>query len=70
MIRLKVNVLEKLKEAGYTTGRIRIEHVMGEQMLQKIRTGELPSWKTLDNICRLLNCQPGDLLEHVPDEDH
>jgi putative transcriptional regulator len=24
---------------------------------------------TLDAICRELDCQPGDLLEYVPDED-
>ena len=23
---------------------------------------------TLDAICRELNCQPGDLLEYIPDE--
>ena len=23
---------------------------------------------TLDSICRALDCQPGDLLEYVPDE--
>ena len=26
-------------------------------------------FSTLDNICRELECQPGDLLEYVPDED-
>lgn len=25
--------------------------------------------KTLDCLCRSLNCQPSDLIEHVPDED-
>ncbi|MCJ7535822.1 MAG: helix-turn-helix transcriptional regulator [Anaerolineales bacterium] len=24
---------------------------------------------TLDKICRQLDCQPGDLLEYIPDED-
>ena len=24
---------------------------------------------TLDEICRALNCQPGDLIEYVEDED-
>lgn len=23
-------------------------------------------WDTLDAICTFLNCQPGDILEHVP----
>lgn len=23
-------------------------------------------WDTLDAICTFLNCQPGDILEHIP----
>ena len=68
-IRYKVNMLAALKNAGYTTGRIRKDHIMGEQMLQKIRQGDLPSWATMNTVCRLLNCQPGDILEYVPDEE-
>jgi putative transcriptional regulator len=26
-------------------------------------------FSTLESICRELECQPGDLLEYVPDED-
>ena len=40
---------------------------MGEAMLQKLREGQMVSWATLETICVLLNCQPGDLLEFVPD---
>ena len=40
---------------------------MGEAMLQKLREGQMVSWATLETICALLNCQPGDLLEFVPD---
>lgn len=29
----------------------------------------MASWKTIETICRLLNCQPGDLLEYVEVED-
>ncbi|MBQ3079169.1 MAG: helix-turn-helix transcriptional regulator [Clostridia bacterium] len=25
-------------------------------------------FETLNGICRALNCQPGDILEYVPDE--
>lgn len=67
-LRYKINVLNALREAGYSSGRIRKEHLLGEQMVQKIRQGELPSWKAIETICELLNCQPGDLVEYVPDE--
>jgi putative transcriptional regulator len=26
-------------------------------------------FSTLDSICRQLNCQPGDLLEYIPDKE-
>lgn len=64
-IKYKVNVIAKLKEAGYNAGTIRREKIMGESMLQKIRNGQMVSWATLETICALLKCQPGDLLEYV-----
>ena len=26
-------------------------------------------FSTLESICKVLNCQPGDILEYTPDED-
>lgn len=69
MIKWKIDVLAALKDAGYTSTRIRRERIMGEMMLQKVRQGQLPSWNVLGVICGLLGCQPGELLEFVPDED-
>ena len=59
----KVDVIAVLKEAGYNTNRIRKEKIMGEAVLQKIRSGQMVSWATLETICSLLDCQPGDLIE-------
>lgn len=58
----KMDALQALKEAGYSTYRIRKERLMGEATLQKIRKGELISWDMLAMICHLLHCQPGDLI--------
>ena len=63
-MKYKVDVLATLKEAGYNTGTIRKEKIMGEAMLQKIRSGQMVSWATPETICELLNCQPGDLIEY------
>ncbi len=68
MLRYKVNVMELLKEKGYTSYRIRQEKLIGESQLQKIRSGEIASKETLNTLCRLLECQPGDLLEYVPED--
>lgn len=64
-IRYKVDIMAKLKETGYSSTKIREEKLIGQSYLQQLRHGELVSWKTLDTICSLLNCQPGDLLEYV-----
>ena len=64
-MRYKVDLLAVLKEAGYNTNRIRKEKIMGEAMLQKIRTGQMVSWAVLETLCDLLDCQPGDLIEFV-----
>ena len=66
-IRYKINILQALKDAGYNTSTIRKERIMGEAMLQKLREGQMVSWATLDTLCELLQCQPGDLIEHVKD---
>ena len=62
-IRHKVDVLAELKKKGYSSSRIREEKLIGQSYLQQLRRGELVSWKTLDTICALLECQPGDLIE-------
>ena len=64
----KVDILKSLKDAGYSTYRIRKEKLLGEATLQKIRSGELVSWENIATICQLLDCQPGDLIAYVPDE--
>ena len=60
-IRYKIDILAELKKRGYTSTKIRY--------LQQLRHGELVSWKTLDTICSLLDCQPADLIEYVKDEE-
>ena len=65
MLKYKIDILEKLKENGYTTYRLRKDKIIGESQIQKIRNGELASKETLNTICKLLHCQPGDILEYV-----
>lgn len=67
-IKYKIDVLQRLKDAGYNTNRIRKEKLIGQATLQQLRNGELVSWATINKICELLDCQPGDIMEYVPDE--
>ena len=63
-IRYKIDVLEALKAAGYSSTKLRNEKLMGESYMTQLRHGKLVSWATIETICRLLNCQPGDILEY------
>ena len=65
MLRYKIDILEELKSKGYTSYKLRKDKLIGEAQIQKIRSGEIASKETLNTICKLLNCQPGDILEYV-----
>ena len=65
----KIDVLNAIKEKGYTTYKLRKQKILGEATVQKLRGNELVSWANIAVICRLLECQPGDLLEYVPDDE-
>ena len=67
-IRYKVDIMAELKKKGYSSTKIREEKLIGQSYLQQIRHGELESWKTIDTICSLLECQPGDLIEFVKED--
>lgn len=68
-VQYKINIISALKDAGYSTYRLRKERLFGEATLQKFRNSELVSWENISTVCRLLNCQPGDILEYVPDAE-
>ena len=67
-IRYKIDILARLKEYGYSTYKLRKERVMGEATIQLLRDGKLVSWENMSTICRLLDCQPGDILEYVKED--
>ena len=64
-IRYKINLLNALKEAGYSTYRIRKDKLLSESTVQKLRNNTAVSWENIEQLCRLLECQPGDILEFV-----
>jgi len=66
-IRYKIDIMSALKEKGYSSTKIREEKLIGQSYLQQLRHNELVSWKTIDTLCSLLECQVGDLVEYVED---
>lgn len=61
----KIDVLSALKERGFSTYKLRQDKLLSESTIQLLRKGEPVSWENISRICEMLDCQPGDLLEHV-----
>ena len=59
-----------LEEHGISTYYLRQNKIMGQQTYYNLKNGKgnLGS-ETLEKLCKLLNCQPGDLMEYVPDKE-
>lgn len=70
MIRFKNGLLERLKEEGYSTYKLRKENIIGQSTIQAIRDCAEVGNGTVNKLCQILGCQPGDVLEYVPDPDH
>ena len=63
-LRYKINVLDALKEKGYSSYTLRKEKLLSESTIQKLREGEGVAWDNLDTLCRLLDCDISELLEY------
>ena len=62
-------ILKRLAAAGWPTTRLQREHEISNGTIIQIRAGKPISTATLDTICRLCSCQPGDLLTWEPDPE-
>lgn len=67
-LQFKIDILEALKERGYTTYTLRKNNVLSQSTIQKLREGKGVAWENIERFCALLNCQPGDILEYVSDD--
>ncbi len=61
-------LLALLQERGYNAYRIKKEGLIGQATYYAIKngTGGL-DYRSIDRLCKALECQPGDLMEYVPD---
>ncbi len=62
------DILGKLSRCGWPTTRLQRERMISNGTIIQIRAGKPITTSTIDVICRLCHCQPGELLTWVPDE--
>lgn len=65
MLTYKIDVIETLKESGYNSTRILRENIISQSAMQKLRRGEMVGIKTLDQLCELLDMQPGNIIRYT-----
>lgn len=68
MIKYKVDVFQLLKEHGFNQTRIQKERLLPAQTAQNIKAGKSITLETLNKICIMCRCQPGDIVEVMPTE--
>ena len=69
-VKYKIDIISALKNAGYNTNTIRKKKLLSEGTLQSLRKGNYISMDAIAKICKLLNCQPGDILEYEEENEN
>lgn len=67
-LQYRIDVLAALKAKGYTTYQIRQNKLLSESTVQKLRAGAGVSWENIETLCRLLECQPGDIIVYTEEK--
>ena len=57
-----------LKERGHSANYWLRQNGLHSATVSKLSKNERINTDTINSICRLLDVQPGDILEYVPDE--
>lgn len=68
MLTYKIDVMKAITEKGYTSYQIRNQKLLGENALQAIRNNRMIGIKVLDQLCSLLDLQPGEIIEYRKEE--
>ena len=69
MIKYKKDIFEELKKHGFNQTRIQREKLLPAQTAQNIKAGKSITLETLNKICIMCKCQPGDLIEVIATDE-
>lgn len=58
------DVFKLLAANGWSTYRLVKERVLGNSTITRLRLGLPVTTETIDTLCRLCRCQPGDLMRY------
>ncbi|HWR22110.1 MAG TPA: helix-turn-helix transcriptional regulator [Feifaniaceae bacterium] len=69
MIRVNLDVMMARRKIGLTELAQAMDLTLSNLSILKNNKGKAIRFSTLDAACRALNCQPGDILEYVEEEE-
>ena len=58
-----------MKEKELTTYKIRKENIISQSALTAIKNGKSVTTDTIAKLCKALDCQPGDMMEYVEEQE-
>ena len=58
-----------MKEKGLTTYKIRKDNIISQSALTAIKNGKGVTTDTIAKLCKALQCQPGDIMEYVEEQE-
>ncbi len=66
-IRINLGVMMARRKIGLTELSREVDVTMANLSILKNNRAKAVRFSTLNAICKALDCQPGDILEYVPD---
>lgn len=66
---INLDVMMAKRKMGLTELSKEVDVTMANLSILKNNKAKAIRFTTLEAICRVLDCQPGDILEYVPDEN-
>ena len=61
-------LIDKMRDKNITSYTVKRDKIIGQATYTRIMRGGVIDTITLAKLCKLLDCQPGDILEYVPDD--
>ena len=69
MIRVNLDVVMAMRKIGSGDLADKVDITPANLSILKNNKAKAIRFSTLNAICKELNCQPGDILEYIPDEE-
>lgn len=66
---VNLDVMMAKRKKGLTELAGEVDITLANLSILKNNKAKAVRFSTLESICRALDCQPGDILEYVPDEE-